>query len=363
MEPSPFQKRSSRTSAPPRLGEGTDGKDGKNRNDGGAISHSSHYSYSSHAAPRVPSKAQLPLTLDPRGLAEPGTPAVLGVSGGRDSVALLHALVARGEGALVVCHFDHALRPESAAEAAFVAELARGYGLSCEMQRRTAPLKKSQSVETAAREARYAFFQEIAESRGGPLYLAHHADDQAETLLFNLLRGSGAAGLRGMRPTSQRGRLTIHRPLLGTWREEIDRYVAAHVLRHCEDPSNADLLHTRNRTRHEIIPFLEKSLGRNVRSALWRAAEILGAEDEYLNSLTHPAVIAAELELAALRVLPLALQRRTVQAWLCANGVPNVSFEDVENVLRLVSQRTPAKINLSSNQHARRRAGRIFLES
>ncbi len=290
MEPSPSPQRSSRISARPKSGERA-------------------------------------LTLDPRGLAPAGAPALIGVSGGRDSVALLHALVERGERALVVCHFDHALRPESAAEAEFVADLARGYGLPCEIERRTAPLREKHSLETAARVARYAFFSAVAARRECPrLYLAHHADDQAETLLFNLLRGSGAAGLGGMRPASQRGALTLHRPLLGTWREEIDRYVAAHALRHCEDPTNRDLLHTRNRMRHEIIPFLEKTLGRNVRAALWRSAEILGAEDDLLSSLTPPTVPAAELEVAILRALPLALQRRAVQAWLGGNGVPNVEL-------------------------------------
>lgn len=278
-------------------------------------------------------------------------------------MALLHALVERGERALVVCHFDHALRPESAAEAGFVADLASGCGLPCELERRIAPLRKKHSVETAAREARYAFFSAVAARRECPhLYLAHHADDQAETLLFNLLRGSGVAGLCGMSPTSQRGALVLHRPLLGTWREEIDRYVVAQALRHCEDPTNLDLQHTRNRMRHEIIPFLEKTLGRNVRAALWRSAEILGAEDELLSNLTPSIASAREIEVATLRALTLPLQRRAVQAWLCGNGVPNVSFDDVENVLRLVHQRTPAKINLSSNQHARRRAGQIFLE-
>jgi tRNA(Ile)-lysidine synthase len=325
--------------------------------DGRSDSHSSHPSHLSQEPRR------LPLTLDARGLPPPGTPALIGVSGGRDSVALLHALVERGERALVVCHFDHALRPESAAEAEFVADLARGYGLPCEVERRTAPWRKKQSLETAAREARSAFFTAVVARRDCPhLYLAHHADDQAETLLFNLLRGSGAAGLCGMRPTSHHGDLILHRPLLGTWREEIDRYVAAHALRHCDDPSNQDLQHTRNRMRHEIVPFLEESLGRNVRRALWRSAEILGAEDELLGNLTPPVAPAAELEVAALHALPIALQRRAVQAWLCGNGVPNVSFDDVENVLRLVHQRTPAKTNLSCNQHARRRAGRIFLE-
>jgi tRNA(Ile)-lysidine synthase len=293
----------------------------------------------------------------------PGTAALIGVSGGRDSVALLHALVGRGEKGLAVCHFDHALRPESAAEAEFVAELARGYGLPFEVERSGPASRKKQSVETAAREARYAFLAAAAARRGcAHLYLAHHADDQAETCLFNLLRGAGSAGLGGMRRISQRGALTIHRPLLGTWRDEIDRYLTAHTLRHCEDPTNRDLQHTRNRMRHEIIPYLEKTLGRNVRSALWRSAEILAAEDELLSHLTPPSALASELEVATLRALPLALQRRVVQAWLCGRGVPNVSFDDVESVLRLVHQRAPAKVNLSSDQHARRRAGRIFLE-
>ena len=306
--------------------------------------------------------ARAALSLDPRGLLPLGTRALSGVSGGRDSVALLHALVERGEKALVVCHFDHALRPESASEAEFVAELARGYGLPFEVALAGAKPRKKSSIETAAREARYAFFAEAAERHQCQhLYLAHHADDQAETFLFNLLRGSGTTGLGGIRPSAQRGALTLHRPLLGTWREEIDRYIAAHALRFCEDASNRNLQHTRNRLRHEILPQLESALDRNVRTALWRAAELLSADDDFLQALT-PDVFIGELKVEGLRALPLALQRRTLRAWLRARGVPQVDFDDVENIRGLLEKVSPARVNLSAGLHVRRRAGKIFVE-
>jgi tRNA(Ile)-lysidine synthetase-like protein len=301
------------------------------------------------------------LAMDERAMAPAEESALVGVSGGRDSVALLHALATRGERGLIVCHFDHGLRRESVREAEFVEEVARGYGLRFEGGRRAEKGRSKQSVETAAREARYAFFAEAAVRCGcAHLYLAHHADDQAETFLFNLLRGSGSAGLGAMRAVSQREGLTVHRPLLGVWREEIDDYVAAHALRYCDDPTNRELQHTRNRMRHEILPGLEAALGRKVRATLWRAAEIFAAEDEFLSTLV--ANPGATIDVAAVGGLPLALQRRLVRAWLRGEGVKEIGFEEIENVLRLTTQRTPAKVNLAAGWYARRREGRIFLE-
>lgn len=296
--------------------------------------------------------------------------ALIGVSGGRDSVALLHALVQRGSRALTVCHLDHGLRPESAEDARFVSELAAQWQLafvSVRVDVAAEAKQRRQSLETVARDARYAFFATIArERRISRLFVAHHADDQVETLLFNLFRGAGSAGMGGMRGVAVKTlngvALEIVRPLLGVWREEIDRYVARHGLAFREDESNLDPRHTRNRLRHTILPALEASFGRDIRRALWRSAEILQAEDDFLANL--PAVGGARAEALAvgeLRAHPLALQRRVIQAWLRGGGVMNVGFAEVEAV-RGLTDGSRAKVNLPGDRHARRKEGRLFLE-
>lgn len=267
---------------------------------------------------------------------------------------------------MIVCHLDHALRTESRAEARFVEELARRLGCEFVGRRENVAGRAKEmkcSIETAAREARYAFFAKVARERGvRRVFLAHHADDQVETFLFNLLRGSGAAGLAAMRSSSMRGDLEIVRPLLGVWREEIDHYVTQHGLEFCEDASNADPRHTRNRVRHEIVPLLTSAFGREVRAALLRSAEILREEDAFLGALPELALAnASELPVGELRGLPLAIQRRVLLAWLRARGIAEIGFEEVERVRSLLAGRV-AKVNLPDARHARRRAGRLFVE-
>ena len=297
---------------------------------------------------------------------------LVGVSGGRDSVALLHALLEAGFKRLIVCHLNHGLRGRAAdADARFVEALAKRLGLECESERvDVARLAKEagQSIETTARNTRYAFFARVARKRRcRALFLAHHADDQVETLLFNLFRGTGRAGLGGMSPDSERAvdgvKLRLLRPMLGVWREEIDAYIAAHALKFREDESNRALDFTRNRVRHELLPVLEQVFGRDVRGAVWRTAVILRAEEEWLAALAEEEHVL-ELSVSALRKMPLAQQRRRIQGWLRKSGVPEVGFEQVETVrsLLLPGQNVPAKVNLPGNWHARRRAGKLFLE-
>lgn len=293
-------------------------------------------------------------------------PALIGVSGGRDSVALLHALVKGGARELVVCHLDHGLRRGSAADVQFVKELAAQHGLSVDVGNENVcslAERMGVSVETAAREARYGFFARVARERGiHRLLLAHHADDQVETLLFRLFRGAGPGGLRGMQTETTRVvdgvELHIARPLLGVWREEIDAYLAHHGLAFCEDPSNADPRHTRNRIRHELLPLLSEVFGRDVRRSVWRAAEILRAEDDLLSGQV-PAP-ESELSVVELHEMPEAMQRRTVHRWLVENGIGNVGFTEVESVRSLLTGRR-ARINLPGNRCARRRAKKLFL--
>jgi tRNA(Ile)-lysidine synthetase-like protein len=284
---------------------------------------------------------------------------LVGVSGGVDSVALLHALVRIGRKP-VVLHFDHGWRAASSSDAAFVKERARKLGLKCIAGK----MRKSSRGhrEAYARAARYAFFAKAARRLRIPhLVLGHHADDQVETFLMQLLRGSGAAG-RGMDLVSERGGLVLHRPWLGVWKKEIVAYARRHKLTWREDATNTDTRHRRNLIRRRVLPYLRKQFGRQVVENLFRAAEIARAESEWLDTLCAPTAREAELSVKALRATSLAQRRRTLLRWLQGRGVKDVSFADVEAVRGLLEKNVPAKVNLSAGRFARRRAGKIFVE-
>jgi len=297
----------------------------------------------------------------------PGDRYLVGVSGGADSVALLHLLREIGFGKLIVGHLNHGLRGrEARLDAKFVEKLAGELGLPFVGEViDTWALAKEQSIsiETAAREARYAFFGQVAKRRRcRALLLAHQADDQVETFLHNLLRGTGPAGLAAMRPAAERRGLLLLRPLLGIWRAELVAWLQERGLKFREDPSNADPQFTRNRIRHQMIPLLEEAYGREVRAALWRAAEITGAENEWLAAQTGE-ISPGPLSVKALRAMPLALQRRTLLQWLRAEAVADAGFTGVELIRSLLEPGAPvAKVNLPGARHARRRAGKLFLE-
>src|SRR6476469_5779866 len=284
----------------------------------------------------------------------PNARYLVGVSGGRDSVALLQWLISLGYDRLGVCHLNHRLRGRSSdADARFVKKLVercnrqerlprrrtrqRGTqhttdaGIEFELGSaniRALAKKQKMSIETAAREARYAFFAETARSRNcRTIFVAHHADDLVETFLINLFRGAGSAGLAAMRETSTRQiagvDLTIVRPFLCVWRKEIDDYVNEHRLRFREDATNKNLTPLRNRIRHRIIPYLEKTLGRNIRQNIWRKAMIAADEEKWIESELRDAT-NADFSVLKLRALPIALQRRALLKWLRAQNVSDV---------------------------------------
>ena len=296
---------------------------------------------------------------------------LIGVSGGRDSVALLHWLVDLGYHKLIVCHLDHQLRGRSSrADARFVENLAGKYDVGLDLALanvRALAERKNMSIETAAREARYKVFAKIAKKRRcRTIFLAHHADDLVETLLINLFRGSGSAGLAGMREVSTRRiedvDLTIVRPLLSVWRDEIDSYVRERRLKFREDASNKNLALLRNRIRRRIIPYLEKSLGRSIRQNIWRTAVIAAEEENWIESQL-PNAMGVDLSVKELRKLPLAFQRRQILKWLRAQNVFEIGFEVIERVRSLLDPATRiAKVNLAQDRHLRRRAGKIFVE-
>ena len=302
----------------------------------------------------------------------PDDPQLVAVSGGRDSIALLHWLHAHGFEKLTAVHLDHRLRAESGEDAAFVKKFADSFGIECitgTADVATLASDERLSIETAARRARHEFFARTAIERACPrIFLAHHADDQVETFLHNLLRGAGPSGLCGMNSVSTleirsakfSTELQIARPMLGTWREEIDAYIAHHALPFREDASNADPRFTRNRLRHAALPALTAALGRDVRAALLRTTELLRAEDEFLSAQPELRGAPDALQVPLLRSLPLALQRRLIHLWLQRHAVGSIGFAEVESVRGLLDSRG-AKVNLPGGLCARRREKRIFL--
>jgi tRNA(Ile)-lysidine synthase len=296
---------------------------------------------------------------------------LLGVSGGRDSIALLHWLIESGYKNLIVCHLNHRLRGRASnADAGFVEKVAEQYGVDIAMKAmdvRGFAKKRKLSIETAARQARYKFFAHVAKRRNcHTIFLGHHADDVVETFLINLFRGSGTSGLAAIREVSERRiddvKLALVRPFIGVWRNEIDRHVRSHRLKFREDVSNQDLAPLRNRLRHRVIPYLEKALGRNIRQSIWRAAMIMAEEEAWIeNQLSNSTGI--ELSVAELRALPAALQRRRIVKWLRSQEVVNVGFDVVENVRSLLDHDSRvSKVNLPHDRHVRRRSGKIFVE-
>ena len=275
-------------------------------------------------------------------LPESGT-VIVAVSGGADSLCLLHVLhqlCGNGPHAryprvkLHVAHLNHKLRGEASdQDAASIKQLATSWGLAVtigEIDVHALAHKERRSLEDAARSARYRFLREVAQGHHGQrIAVAHHADDQTETLLLHWLRGEGLVGMVGMQPRQQ----DIIRPLLGITHSETVAYCAQHALIPLEDASNRDPRFLRNRIRHELLPLLE-SLNPGIRATLLRNAEIIGVDVEWIEQqVDHhwPGVVLSEQEHSirlsrdALLSLPLSLQRhllRRATASLCVGQSP-----------------------------------------
>lgn len=218
---------------------------------------------------------------------------LVAVSGGADSVALLRAMAALrlpGAGRLVAAHFNHQLRPSADDDEAFVRNLCRDLGLSCEVGRADVAgqaARLGDGVEAAARQARYQFLQATAE-RLGARYLAtaHTADDQAETILHRVLRGTGLAGLAGIprsRPLGQA--VSLLRPMLGLRRVDIAAYLAELGQAYRDDETNLDLDFTRNRLRRELLPQLAEQYNPQVTDAILRLGQLAGEAHEVMVGL------------------------------------------------------------------------------
>lgn len=283
----------------------------------------------------------------------------LGLSGGMDSLVLAEALRRSGI-AFEAWHFNHGWRgAESTADALWVRVWCRERAIPCRVGKARAGGRKT---EGRGRELRWDFFRRQAELRGvGELWLAHHADDRAETLLLQLLRGAGPAGLSGVRAERRLFGIRVRRPLVVFRRAELAALARHWKLEWREDGSNRDLKHRRNTVRHRLLPYLDRVAGRSVAPLLARTAEILEDENDYwdgvLGGETGP-----RLPVAGLRERPVAWQRRAIQKWLAHHRIPDVGFDEIEAVRGLLHSERPARVNLSGGWHGRRTRGELWLE-
>ena len=302
-------------------------------------------------------------TIEAHHLLDPGDEVVVAVSGGADSLCLLHALRSLREEyklRLHVAHLNHGTRgAASDADAAFVADVADRWHLPVTVEERDVPALAEEhelAFEEAARRVRYAFLARVArEQEMQKIAVGHNADDQAETVLMHFLRGTGLAGLRGMLPltpiTNYRllepflqspiSSLLIIRPLLEVPRDAIEDYCAAHDLAPRFDRSNLDTTYFRNRLRHELLPTLESYIP-NVRERLCNTASVVAADYDLLKQVRDYAwgrIVCEETEnviifdQAAWRELPVALQRSTLRkaAYRLRRTLRDVTFIHVEN--------------------------------
>ncbi len=273
--------------------------------------------------------ARIRLAIRRYGLFRAGDGIVMAVSGGPDSVALLHALAlaARGEGwKLHAAHLHHGIRGDEAdADENLVRGHAARLGIPFHGSRLDPDLLRGPGIEARARRVRYAFLHEVARRTGaGRIATGHTRDDQAETVLLRLLRGSGARGLSGIRPRREDG---VVRPLLLTSRAEVIAYLARGKLAFREDATNRDPRFLRNRVRHEVLPLL-RSLSPRIDERLSALADSLRADADCLEEITARVRRARDtapgdgLDGAWLLDLPEAIRRRVTGAALRAAGTP-----------------------------------------
>lgn len=283
------------------------------------------------------------------------------VSGGADSMCLLHLLHSMGR-EVVAAHFEHGIRgAESLRDAAFVEAWCREHGVACVTGHGDAPgyaREKGLSLETAARELRYRFLEETARAyRCDYIATAHNGDDNVETLLLNLTRGAGALGLSGI--PACRGK--IIRPLLGLSRREIEEYLEENAVPHVEDSSNQSDDYSRNRIRHRVTPVL-REINPGLNEVVRRTAKLLAEDEDCLGELAQNFIDrhydGESLPAKELLALHRAVASRVIRR-LCRGSL---SMEQVAAVLRLAQGSELKQLDLPG-QRLHSEQGRLYFEA
>jgi tRNA(Ile)-lysidine synthase len=302
-----------------------------------------------------------------------GDTIVVAVSGGPDSMALLHVLhylaaPERYRLKLIVAHVNHGFREESHEEAHMVARVAGELGLPCEMTKINMPAiiqHTGMNGQAAAREQRYAFLHHVAEQYGAThLALAHHADDQAETVMMRLIRGSGASGLAGMAIHRTEKKLELIRPFLRINKTDLMAYCDASGIAYAIDQSNDSRKYVRNQIRLDVLPFLGQ-YNQQITKALNRTADLLGADNDYLEQVAVErlqAIVKSDrggyrLERKDFQGAHVALQRRFIKLILSYlaqkmdSDTDAFDYDKIEAIRQGIIQTQPTTWKLDISEH------------
>lgn len=305
-----------------------------------------------------PTVMQIAATAEEFHLWKPGDRIVVAVSGGADSVALLHILhrisLYRTPLTLICAHVHHGFRAESDAEAELVQKYAESLHIPFEMVHLNMPKyleETGRNLQDAAREKRYAFLHEVAAKyKANSIALAHHADDQAETVMLHMLRGSGASGLSGMKIKRIEKNVELIRPCLRITKTDLEKLCEKEGLPYLIDSSNMNRKYLRNAIRLDVLPFLGQYNGQ-LRESLYRMAEVISTEDDYMEAVTEKTFAdmvsksgdQLTFSVPAFKGLHVALQRRLIK--LILNYLPSndefATFSRIESIRKGAVQTEP----------------------
>ena len=285
-------------------------------------------------------------TIKKYNLIEKGDNIVIGVSGGPDSICLLHVLYLLKEQLnfdISVAHINHMLREEADMETEYVKEFCKILNIQCFVKKEDIEKKSKEEkigTEEAGRNVRYEFFEEVLQKVGGnKIATAHNSNDKAETVVMNILRGTGISGLKGIEAIRD-GKYI--RPLIETERKEIEAYCEAHNLNPKFDKTNEENIYNRNKVRNELIPYIQKEFNPNFLKTINRLSEVATEENEYLNKVTEEKFneiciknsTSIELNLKKFNNLELVIKRRVILYTInkltnTTLGIEKVNIDDI----------------------------------
>ncbi len=302
---------------------------------------------------------------------------VVGVSGGADSVCLLHLLCKlRKEMPLNLCvvHINHLIRKEAGEDALFVEKLCREYDIPFYLKEAdviTLSKEWNMSTEEAGRKVRYDAFRQALNGREGKIVVAHNQNDVAETVLFHLFRGSSGVGLTGIRPKNG----DIVRPILCFGREEIEKYLEENNLSYCIDKTNLTDDYTRNKIRNHILPYVDKEIVTGSVSHIYKTAALLAEQEEYIcmqvtKELSNEACFEKKdnvyvVDRAYLEGLPVFMQKRLIYELIqgLSGSKKDITAKHIESVLSLLQKQGMKFVSLPYNLQAKTQNDKLIIES
>lgn len=285
-------------------------------------------------------------TIKKYNLINEGDKIVIGVSGGPDSICLLHVLNSLKEELkikLYVAHINHMIREVADSETEYVQNFCKDLGIECFVKKMDIiklAKKEKKGTEETGREVRYDFFNEILEkTHSNKIATAHNSNDKAETVILNILRGSGVSGLKGIEATRDNKYI---RPLIETGRLEIEKYCNENNLNPKYDESNNENIYSRNKVRNEVIPYIKKEFNQNIIKTINRLSEVATEENEYMQKITkqeYENISKTQsdtiiLDLKRFNNLELVIKRRIIlytinEAIHTTNGIEKVNIDDI----------------------------------